>query len=401
MQEQSIPRRGLLLGLATAASYARVLGANDRVRVGFIGLGVRGSQLLKDFQKCEGTEIAALCDIYDVRLRKAHEIAPDATEYADFRKLIEAKGVDVVVIATPDFWHAPMAIAALNAGKDVYVEKPLTFRMEEGPRIVKAARVNRRICGVGTQQRSGAHYMRARDEYIQTGKLGTIGLVRTFWHDGTVRKGGRNPPPPEALNGKPEGLDWAAFLGPLKWRDWNDRQYFDFRAYLDLSGGVLGDTFVHWIDAVHMMMRQDAPLAANFTGGIYRFHDGRTAPDTINLGVEYRGDWIVTFEHACMTAPVKEGIEFCGSEGRLFITRKQFEYYSLDKNAPPVVVEAEGDLTTAHVQNYLASVRSRREPNCDVQAGHRSAQVAHLGNLSYEQRRRIRFDPDREEILTA
>jgi predicted dehydrogenase len=388
--------------LATAVSYSRVLGANDRIRVGHIGLGVRGAQLFKEFRQSNGTEIAALCDIYDVRLRKAQESAPEATAYADFRKLVEQKNLDVVVIATPDFWHAPMAIAALNAGKDVYVEKPLTFRMEEGPAIVKAARANQRICGVGTQQRSGAHYMRARDEYIQTGKLGKIGLVRTFWHDGGAsNKGGGHATPPEALNGKPEGLDWAAFLGPLKWREWNDRQYFDFRSYLELSTGVLGDKFVHWIDAVHMMMQQDAPLAASFTGGIYRFHDGRTAPDTINLGVEYRGDWLATFEHGCISVPVKEGIEICGGDGRLFITRQQLEYYTSDKTVPPVIIKAEGDLTTAHVQNFLASVRTRRPPNCDVQAGHRSAQVAHLGNLSYEQRRRVRFDPDREVVLPA
>jgi predicted dehydrogenase len=396
-----ISRRDLIKAVSiTAASYARINGANDRAQIAFIGQGARGSELRDVFQKLDGIRITALCDIYGTRLEKARASAPGAAPIHDYRQLLDRKDVDAVVIATPDHWHATMAIDSLRAGKDVYVEKPLTFRMEEGPRIVKAARLANRICAVGTQQRSGPHYQRAKEEFIKRGKLGNITLVRTWWHDGGASGSiGGHRTPPEAKNRKPDDIDWPAFVGPAKWREWNDRQFFDFRSYLDLSGGVLGDKFVHWIDTVHMFLEQDDPIAASMIGGVFRYRDGRTAPDTVNLAVQYRGNWLATFEHGHITSGVRAGIEFHGGDGRLFITRDQFEFYSAEKGAPPVIVKAERDQTIDHAQNFLNCIRSRQTPNCDVHAGHRSAQAAHLGNLSYEQGRRINFDPDLELVL--
>ena len=158
--------------------------------------------------------------------------------------------MDAVLIAMPDHWHAAIAIDALNAGKDVYVEKPLTRTIEEGPPIVKAARVNNRVCQVGMQQRSGKHYMQAKAEYIDTNKLGKITLARTWWHGNSyhLRKA------PASLQKQPSNLDWAHFLGPLKWRDYDPQQYFNWRAYLDFGGGQVTDLFTHWIDVVHMFM---------------------------------------------------------------------------------------------------------------------------------------------------
>ena len=155
-----------------------------------------------------------------------------------------------MLIGVPDHWHAAIAIDALNAGKDVYVEKPLTLRIEEGPPIVKAARINNRICQVGMQQRSGKHYLEAKAEYIDTEKLGKITLARTWWHGNSyhLRKA------PDRLAQQPSNLDWAHFLGPLKWRDWDPQQYWNWRAYLDFGGGQVTDLFTHWIDVVHMFM---------------------------------------------------------------------------------------------------------------------------------------------------
>src|SRR5215831_14740158 len=181
-------RRDLMTSAGTAAlaaaSQSRILGANDRMSIALIGCGARGNLLLPHFQKLNKAPLTAVCDVYRTRAEKCQALASGAKLFGDHRKVLEMPGLDAVVIATPDHWHASIAIDALNAGKDVYVEKPLTLRMEEGPKIIRAARLNDRICQVGAQQRSGTHYIQARDEYIRTGKLGKINLVRTWWFDG-------------------------------------------------------------------------------------------------------------------------------------------------------------------------------------------------------------------------
>ena len=185
MNPDQIDRRGFLRGGAaalTAASYSRVLGANDTIQLGVIGPGDRGTYVMSRFQQNPSVHVAALCDIYSEHIDRAKQKAPDAKSFSDHRKLLEEKGLDAILIATPDHWHATCAIDALNSGRDVYVEKPLTRRIEEGPRIVKAARVNDRVCQVGMQQRSGKHYIEAKRLYVDSGKLGKVTLARTWWH---------------------------------------------------------------------------------------------------------------------------------------------------------------------------------------------------------------------------
>ncbi|MEO8027956.1 MAG: Gfo/Idh/MocA family oxidoreductase, partial [Bryobacteraceae bacterium] len=310
-------------------------------------------------------------------------------------KLLEMKELDAVLIATPDHWHSRIAIDALNAGKDVYVEKPLTLKMEEGPGIVKAARVNNRVCQVGMQQRSGDHYLQAKREYFDTGRLGKITLARTWWHGNSfhLRKA------PAELQSQPSNLDWARFLGPVKWRDYDPQQYYNFRAYLDFGGGQVTDLFTHWIDVVHMFMGQDNPIAASAAGGVYNYKDGRTAPDTINVLLEYPAEWTATFEATLAPGVRGEGVEMCGTEGRLLINRKFYEFHSKDPKQAPVVVQSKVEQTVDHVKNFLECIVSRKRPNGDVYIGHRSAQASHLGNIAYEQKRRLHFDPVREEIL--
>jgi predicted dehydrogenase len=391
----------------TAASQSRILGANDRLSIALIGCGSRGNLLLPHFQKLNQAPLTAVCDVYRTRAEKCQSLAPGAKLFGDHRKLLEMPGLDAVVIATPDHWHAPIAIDALNAGKDVYVEKPLTLRMEEGPKIIRAARLNDRICQVGAQQRSGSHYIQARDEYIRTGRLGKINLVRTWWFDGggnpnaASGNGGGGHATPAGMKEKPADLDWNRFLGPVRWRSWDPPQYFNFRNYRDFGGGILTDKFVHWVDVVHMFIEQDGPVAADNIGGIYASRDGRTVQDTINLHLEYPGQWICTYFNTPQAGLQREGIEFCGTEGHLRIDRTKFEFFPPERGAAPVVVECRTDLVEEHVGDFLASCRSRKLPKGDVALGHRSAQAAHLGNLSYEQRRRVHFDSDREIVLPA
>jgi predicted dehydrogenase len=398
MFDTAIRRRDLFRGsLAfTAASYSRILGANDRLGLGVIGCGERGRGDMRLFLKQTGVQVVAVCDIYGEMIDRAQQMAPGAQAFTDHRKLLELKEVDIVLIATPDHWHAQTTIDALNAGKDVYVEKPLTLKIEEGPEIVKAARVNERICQVGMQQRSGPHYIQAKKEYIDTGRLGKITLARTWWH-GNVYHLRRAP---ERLRQKPSNLDWARFLGPVKWRDWDPQQYWNWRAYLDFGGGQITDLFTHWVDVVHMFLGQDIPVSAVAAGGVYVYKDGRTAPDTINVLLEYPNDLTVTFEATLAPGLRGAAVEFVGTEGRLWIDRSRFEFQSAEKGAQPVVVKAPNpDMTADHIANFLECVRTRKLPNGDVLIGHRSAQASHLGNIAYLQKRRIRFDPVHEEIL--
>ena len=379
----------------SAASYSRVLGANDRIHLGVVGCGGRSGLVTGLFQAHADVAVTAVCDVWGDRAEAAAAKAPGAKTTGDHRALLEMKPLDAVLVATPDHWHTAIAIDAMQAGKDVYCEKPLTLRISEGPPVVKAARTHNRVCQVGMQQRSGPHYQRLRDEWIRPGKLGKITLVRTWWHGNSthLRKA------PASLQVKPANLDWARYLGPVKWRDWDPQQYANFRAYLDFGGGQVTDLFTHWIDAVHMIMGQEVPISAVAAGGVYSYKDGRTAPDTINLVLEYPGEWNVTFEATLVPGMSGAAIEFCGTEGRALITRKQFEIYPVKSEKPAVVVKAEREITMDHVDNFLAMMRSRGVPNGDVLVGHRSAQASHLGNISYVEKRRIKFDPVREEIL--
>ena len=404
MQESNFGRRDLLrkagVGAAamTAASYSRVLGANERFKMGLIGAGDRGRFVMSQFQRTDRVDVVGLCDVFAEHIALGKQAAPNATGYEDHRKLLDSKDIDVVLIATPDHWHSRIAIDALNAGKDVYVEKPLTLKPEEGPPIVKAARVNNRVCQVGMQQRSGEHYQIAKRDFIDAGKLGKITLARTWWHGNGyhLRKA------PASLQTKPSDLDWAHFLGPLKWRDYDPQQYFNWRAYLDFGGGQVTDLFTHWIDVVHMFMGQDIPYSASAAGGVYEYKDGRTAPDTINVLLQYPGDYTATFEATLVPGVTGAAIEICGTQGRLYIDSGSFDFNEVRAKEPTHTERAPqgpDPLTFAHVKNFLDCVVSRKRPNADVLIGHRSAQASHLGNIAYLERRRIDFDTTREEIL--
>jgi len=393
-----LPRRKFLGTAAgmTALSYQRVLGANERVNLGLIGSGERGRYVMTRFIASNQVDVKAVCDVFADNIDLAQQKAPGAKSHKDHRKLLETKEIDAVLIATPDHWHSGCAIDALNAGKDVYVEKPLTLKIEEGPEIVKAARVNNRICQVGMQQRSGSHYLEAKEKYFKSGRLGKITLARTWWHGNGyhLRKA------PARLQTLPSNLDWARFLGPVKWRDYDPQQYWNFRGYLDFGGGQVTDLFTHWIDVVHLFMDQDNPISASAAGGVYNYKDGRTAPDTINVLLEYPKDWTATFEATLAPGIRGAAVEMCGTEGRLWIDRSKYEFTPKDsRTGPTETVQYKGDATDEHIKNFLDCCKSRKLPNGDVFIGHRSAQASHLGNIAYVQKRRLRFDPDREEIL--
>ena len=389
--------RAAAIGAAafSAASYNRILGANGQIQLGLIGCGGRGVGVLRQFIKNESIRTTAVCDVYSARIDDAKNVAPEARSFRAHEELLAQDDVDAVLIATPDHWHAQITIDAANAGKDIYVEKPLTLKLEEGPPIVKAVRLNERICQVGMQQRSSKHYLRAKEKYFDSGAIGKVTMARTWWHGNAAHLRGY---PPDAEE-RPSNLDWGRYLGPIKWRPYNPPEYFNFRAYLEYGGGQITDLFTHWIDAVHLFMGQDDPVSAVAAGGVYHYKDGRTAPDTINCLLEYQQEWTATFEATLAPGQRGAAIEVIGTEGRLYIDRAHYEYYAKGEDKPSEVMQAEGDMTLDHVNNFIDCVQSRELPNGDVWIGHRSAQASHLGNIAYLQQRRIKFDPSREEIL--
>jgi predicted dehydrogenase len=395
----SLTRRDFARATAmTALSYSRVLGANDRVALGLVGAGDRGTYVMSLFQQEGNVDVVAICDVFGDHVERARAKATGAKPYGDHRVLLGQPGLDAVLVATPDHWHKGVAVDALNAGKDVYCEKPLVRHRHDGLEILRAARVNHRVCQVGMQQRSGRIYLEAKQRFIDSGALGKIKHATCTWNAEIP-----DPLPAEPKQ-KPANLDWVRFLGPVNYRDWNPGMYLDFRAFLDFGGGKMTDFGAHWIDVVHMFTGVDSPLSVSSHGGIfYDNHDGRTAPDTISALFTYPG-FTVQFESLALANGGPEyGVTFYGERGRLFITRHRSEFWPLGaagKPAPPSVrQQIPGDITQDHVHNFLECVKSRKLPNGDVQAGHRSAQACLLAVQAYEENRTIHFDPTREEIL--
>ncbi len=380
---------GLLLN---AGRWKKVLGANDRVRLGVIGTGNRGSDVMAHFQKESDVEVVALCDVYESALNEAKaKTGGKAQGYGDYRQLLANKEVDAVLIATPDHWHAKMAIDACNAGKAVYCEKPLTWAWEEGRKIIEAAKSNKTVFQVGLQQRSGTHYAEAKREFIDSGKIGKIAVVRTYWHGNTYHL--RKP----KFTEQPAGLDWKNWLGSAKYRPFNAHQFYNWRAYLDFGGGQITDLFTHWIDVVHWYLGDDLPTAATAAGGVYFYKDGRDAPDTISIQLEYPKQWLGTFDATLVPGARGAAIEFMGTGGHLYIDRGGYRFTppAVRGQAPgePIVGKAAMALETEHVRNFVACVKSKKTPNSDVVSGHRSALASNLGKIAYLQKKRVTFDP--------
>ncbi len=379
-----IDRRGFLragVARATATSYSRILGANDRIRLAVAGCGNRGYYMMTKFQSFPGVEIAAVCDVFGEKADKARQAAPTAVKVADHRAIFEHP-VDAVLITTPDHWHAPIAIDAMNAGKDVYVEKPLMFRLEEGPAIIAAAVSNRRICQVGLQQRSGDLFVRARQEIFESGLLGTVSSVHAVWHYSAPYDLG------DSRERKPDSLDWNRFLGQVRWRPWNPHQYHHYRLFLDFGGAAMTDLFTHWIDVVHMMLGQDAPKRVAAVGGIFVARDDRTAPDTVNVIAEY-GGFTVSFQSTSLDGMPGEYLEFSGSNGRLWLSRRRYQFLPKDGNSKPVTFEPPDTLVESHIRNFLECCRTPRNPNCPPQVGERAARVAIMATDSYSKKQQI------------
>jgi predicted dehydrogenase len=387
-----LSRRGFLAASATAVSASRVLGANDRVRIGIIGTGGRGSYLMTEANKCENVQWVALCDAWDVRRDRALKLTgPGVEKYADYRKLLDRKDIDGVIVATWDCTHSQISIDACQAGQDVYVEKPMTSLPEQGPPLVKAARENKRVVQTGVQQRSTPHFLEARQRFFESGLIGEVHMVRTVWN----ANGGYIEKAPPGMEKKPQGLDWEACLGSLPKIPWDPNRYFNRFSYIELCCGQTGGLFVHMVDVVQWYLGITRPISVVALGGIYQYNDGRTAPDNINMICDYPEKMTVTFE-ASVTDLVpleSDDIVFFGSGGRLHIFRYGYRFLPKGTKNPAGAIVAKGTRDT-HMQNWIDCIRSRKEPNATVEQGHYGAMACHMGNIGYLEKRRVTWQKE-------
>lgn len=373
--------------------------ANDRVVLGFIGTGGRGQHLMRVALSNPDVQIAAVCDVMESRLSQAVQITGGtATPYKDFRRLLERKDLDAVFVTTPDHWHCIMTIAACEAGKDVYVEKPLGHNIAEGRAAVNAAKRFNRIVQHGTQQLSGQHYAEAR-ELIRSGALGKITHVRIWnvWNESPDGIG--NPPDSEP----PPDIDYDMWLGPAPKRPFNPNRCYapGYWFQWDYSGGHMLAWAIHHIDTAHWVLGVTAPRMVVSTGGKYALKDNRTTPDTQDALLDY-GDFIVqaSVYHA-NARPIEGswyGIAFYGTNGTMRLLREGFEVYPEGDRTRPIG-RGGSPQDEPHVRNFLDCVKSRKQPNAPVEWGHLSTNAMHLANIALRTGRAVHWDAKGEKVI--
>ncbi len=393
------------------ADSRKKVSPGDKISIGLVGCGGMGKSDLRSFLRNDEVECLAIADVDEKHLadgikivERARNKKPDG--YKDFRRIIDRKDIDAVVVATPDHWHTLPAVFACQSGKDVYVEKPLATTIKEGRAVVDAARSNKRIVQVGTQQRSAKHFKDAV-EYVRSGELGKIRMVRSWTY--LDWKGGLGNP---ADTKPPSNADYDFWLGPAPKRPFNPaRFHFTFRWFWDYSGGLMTDWGAHMVDVVMWAMGED-PKGAMAIGGKYGFPgDIMETPDTQQSIVEFSG-FSLLWEHmiGCGQGPWQRahGVEFHGNNGILVVDRGGWEVHSeTDKyNRPRRInrmtpVPRQGgsrDYHFTHVKNFLECMKTREKPVSEVELGHKAAVACHLANLAVRLKRYVKWDAEKEQI---
>jgi predicted dehydrogenase len=382
-----ITRRSFIVaGGLTALASTRVLGANDTIRLGLIGAGQRGTYLLEAADKAAAYQIAAVCDVYGPNRDAIRERSKGlATTHLDYREVLE-KNIDAVIIASPDHWHVPMAVDALQSGKDVFLEKPVTHTIEEGRALTRAVRSSKRILQCGMQQRSWTHFRDAVD-LIQAGSLGRVVQVRTYWWQNYQRDWPTKPIDQQAL-------DWKRWLGTAPDQPYSEEKFFHWRWFWNFGGGAMTDLFTHWIDVVHWALKTDQPRHAQMLADKYVFEKW-DCPDTIQAAFRYPG-FDVMFEGMMSSSIDDGGLEFRGTDATLKINRSGFAVYREDvpRDQNPILSARNyRDGTIDHLENFFDCIKTRNEPNAPVETGVAAALAGQIGNLAYGRGGQINWPP--------
>ena len=400
-------RREFWKTAATASLGARAWAANDKVNIAIVGVGGRGSAHVQYFTRRQDTNLAAVCDVNTAATERAVQTYYKAKntkpkEYQDLRKLYEDRDVDAVVIATPNHWHALATIWACQAGKDVYVEKPVSYNPYEGERMVAAARKYNRMVQGGMQRRSLTHKKRAI-QLLREGYIGEVYMGRGLCYK--RRKSiGHKPDGPV-----PPGLNWDIFLGPAAMRPYNENRYkYNWHWFWDTGNGDIGNQGIHELDFARWGLNQGGnPKTVHAGGGKYVYHDDQETPNTLQAIYNY-GPCELTFEvRGLPTGPESEmslrgsnfvGNLFYGGKGYMVVEDAGFKTFLGDKREPGeamAVVEAAIDETTPHMTNFVEAVRSRRRESlvADVHEAAISADLVHMANASYRTGHKLTLEP--------
>lgn len=424
---------GVALGAssASATSYSRIIGANEKIRVGFIGIGNRGSQLLNLFMSQPDMQAAALCDIYEPYLQrdrsKVHprylatmpgrvpkmdekfSVKPEL--YNDYRKLLDDKTIDAVCIATPDHWHALQTVDAMNSGKDVFVEKPLTATINEGRVMVNVQKSTQAVVAVGLNRRGNRVYQQLVKD-VQSGKIGKVSVARAARISNMAPNGIGKLKPEKP----PKDFDWDMWLGPRTYRpyQYNIAPYM-FRWWSDYSS-QMGNWGVHYMDVIRWMMGETAPVAINAQGGNYVIDHDADIPDTMQVTFEFASGKLISFSiyegSGGNMFPYGE-LELRGTKGNLYSSERGYrivpsksgqfqswrEQIEEEEYSNPDRILNDGsssDSTTGLIRNFLDCIKSRQNPLCTLEEGHRSTTFAHLANISLKLKQRLEWDSTNE-----
>lgn len=394
---------------APAANPVRPLAPKARVRLGVIGIANRGTQVSRAFLEHDDVEIVAICDVYQPQMDKAAAELnlPNVKKFSDFRELLKQEDVDAVLIATPDHWHALQTIMACRAGKDVYVEKPLSVTIQEGRKMVQVARETQRVVQVGTHRRSSPVWQKAV-ELIHQGAIGQVMVCQAYRTMNMVPDGiGKCEP-----ESPPPGLNWDMWLGPRANRSYQANiTPYKFRWWQDYSS-QFGNWGVHYFDVMRWILNEQSPRSVCCMGGIYAVDDDRTIPDTAQAIYEFPSGSLALFGtyESFGNSMLKRGeFEARGTKGTLYVDssgihivperRGQFQTKDPGGEALEVPFKSNnhGD-TTAHTRNFLDCIRTRQRPNADVETGHRSTVMSLLANLSLEVKQRLEWDAEKETL---
>ena len=394
-------RRFLQTSAASVAALSAVAAAgaadkpNEKIQLAVLGVNGRGRGLLSGFSSFEDVEIAAVCDpdenvigtaLKSINKRQKRE--PKVVK--DLRRVFEDRDIHAVAIAAPDHWHALATIWACQAGKHVYVEKPISHNLIEGRRMVEAARKHDRIVQVGTQRRSGAHFKSAA-EFVRSGKLGKVPFVRT-WIAGNRKTIGHKK------DGQvPAGVDYDLWLGPAPRRAFNpNRFHYNWHWNWDYGTGELGNNGIHMLDVARMVVGLEAPKTISCGGGKLYYDDDQQTPDTQVVVYDFPGTTVI-WEHRIWSKTGVEGegsgVILYGEKGTLVFDRKGWHVHDgIEASDKAAAIE------TPHLRNFIECVRSHKRPNADIEEGHKSTRLCHLGNIAYRVGRRLTFDASTETL---
>ena len=400
---------------------AQAPASKAKVNIGFIGSGIRGKQLIDEFMAVPAARGVAVADLYDGCLERAKEQLGDKISTTkDYRRLLENKDIDAVVIATPDHLHERITLDALSAGKHVYVEKPMTWSIGEGPRIIAAAKASGKVLQVGSQAKTSALTAKAK-ELIASGVLGKVNMIRMGNHRNNAEGAWVYPIPPDASE---KTIDWPRFLGKAKKRPFDAAQFFRWRCWWDYSAGVAGDLFVHQFTQIHEIMGTKAPKSAVSQGGIFRWKDGRTVPDIMNSLLEYPEGFLVDVYVTQVNSYAPRGILIMGDQGTMqvegrkltvipepkfgeaqlygslnFPKRLRDEYLAKYANEPrparPEPTEIVVEAGQSHNWFFTDSILNNKPSRENAEEGHYAAAAAHMCNMAYRKGTRVTFDKAR------